>query len=490
MSTPRWRRAANSVLAAAVVAVGLTLTTGTSTSAAPNIYTDRLDIEHQMNEGFGGQFVIANEDVNGNPVDIGNPQDMWDGNSWTTPAGNPWGYDIPTSFTPQVLGTIQPIPEICETEDETVLITITGTFTNLGPASGVWNIGSASIINNNIDYDRNDDSTVDDSDKLVHSQGYGTSGSNYPVGAQVSLALSYEAPLADLQAGALDVALSIELNHNGAKAWEVTDFTPSYDLQCLPEAEPLEQTVLPGDPTTLDLTGLVTTDVVDPDWTTLRLIDENGDLVTTLTTDAGTYTVGEDGTVEFVPDPDFEGGPTPTVSYSVADGNGDVAESTIDLTVARPPVLEPLTETTVTTDTVTFDPIGSGSGQDGSTLDPTSVYLIDSDGNLVRTLTVPGQGTFTVDEETGEITFVAVEGFTGDVSVRYSVADSNGLRSESTLTVSVLSEEEAAQVEEEQQGGILPTTGTGAALALVLISALLGGVGVVVVRAARRRPLA
>jgi|GEM_PF-7030812 len=327
MSFPSWAariRASMVLLLSTMLAIsGLALTA----QAAPNLEHGRLDVEHQMNQSFGGQFVIANEDVNGDPVDIGDPQDMWDGDPYTTPEGNPWGYAIPASFTPQLLGSVQPIPDPSCVAD-TVRIRITATFTNQGPAPGVWNIGSAQIVNRNIAGTEND--------QIVHTQGFGSSGSSYPIGAQVQLSLSYDAPLADIQDGAIDIALSIELNHDGPKAWRITDFDPTYDVLCDPVATAVTQTVSPHTATTLDLTGHVTTDLVDPDWSTLRLVDENDDPVTTLETSAGRYTVEPDGKVTFTPDPDFPGGPTPPVKYVVADQNGTSATSTIDLTVAEP----------------------------------------------------------------------------------------------------------------------------------------------------------
>ena len=51
-------------------------------------------------------------------------------------------------------------------------------------------------------------------------------------------------------------------------------------------------------------------------------------------------------------------------------------------------------------------------GTSGSPLDPASVKLLDGTGKPVTTLTVPNQGTYTVDPTTGAVTFTPVPTFT------------------------------------------------------------------------------
>ena len=86
---------------------------------------------------------------------------------------------------------------------------------------------------------------------------------------------------------------------------------------------------------------------------------------------------------------------------------------------------------------VTLDPlVDTGNGADADvdgTLDPTTVALTDpaafdsgTDG-VADMLSVAGQGTWTVDPATGEITFTREIGYTSDPTpVSYSVADNNG----------------------------------------------------------------
>lgn len=71
-------------------------------------------------------------------------------------------------------------------------------------------------------------------------------------------------------------------------------------------------------------------------------------------------------------------------------------------------------------------------------LDPKSVRLIDASGNPVTTLTIDGEGVWTVNPETGEITFTPVAGFSDNPTpASYTVKDNKG-RSSGTATITVI----------------------------------------------------
>ena len=76
---------------------------------------------------------------------------------------------------------------------------------------------------------------------------------------------------------------------------------------------------------------------------------------------------------------------------------------------------------------------------DTASTDVKEVILVDNEGNRADTITVDGEGTWTLNDD-GTVTFVPVAGFTGQVSpVSYIVIDSNGGESapaEISLTVS------------------------------------------------------
>ena len=85
---------------------------------------------------------------------------------------------------------------------------------------------------------------------------------------------------------------------------------------------------------------------------------------------------------------------------------------------------------------VTIDVLGNDTGD--NPLDPTSVQIIDPvTGNPVTTLTVPGEGVWTVDPTTGAITFTPEASFTGDPTpITYTVDDTDGNTSPpATVTV-------------------------------------------------------
>ena len=163
----------------------------------------------------------------------------------------------------------------------------------------------------------------------------------------------------------------------------------------------------------------------------------------------GVWTVNPTtGLVTFTPEVGYTASPTP-VAYTVADNDGNLSnEAIITLTFKiTPPLAENDVLGSLPTGTVALiDPLGNDSDADG-TLDPASVLLtltgapggstLAPDG---KTLTVPGQGVWTVNLTTGGITFTPETGVTGSPTpVSYTVADNDGNTSnEATLTVRYL----------------------------------------------------
>ena len=72
-------------------------------------------------------------------------------------------------------------------------------------------------------------------------------------------------------------------------------------------------------------------------------------------------------------------------------------------------------------------------------LDPTTVMILDPNDNSngVASLSIPGEGNWTVDPTTGEITFTPEDGFVGDPQpISYTVEDVQGnLSNEATVSV-------------------------------------------------------
>ena len=168
----------------------------------------------------------------------------------------------------------------------------------------------------------------------------------------------------------------------------------------------------------------------------VRILNSNGQGVKTLTVAGeGTWTVNADGSITFTPAAGFTGNPTP-IRYTVSDTDGNVSDPasvTVSYSGGTPPTPNvnpvanadsaqgssgnPVTVNVLENDT---DPQGN------NTLDPTSVRLLDTNGLPVTSLTVAGEGTWTVNPN-GSITFTPVAGFTGNPTpVKYTVADVDG----------------------------------------------------------------
>ena len=162
---------------------------------------------------------------------------------------------------------------------------------------------------------------------------------------------------------------------------------------------------------------------------------------TTKTVDGvGTYTVAADGTVTFVPEKSFTG-EAPAVTVVREDMNGTKASAKYTPTVT--PVIPTATpaESTgpqglVQTGTVTFT-----EGDEVAPINKDSITLLDENGQPAASVEAKSPagdviGTFTVDKETGVVTFTPTDkSYSGDVvPVKVQVADANGTTVETTYT--------------------------------------------------------
>jgi len=206
-------------------------------------------------------------------------------------------------------------------------------------------------------------------------------------------------------------------------------------------------------------------DIVDP--TTFSFeggTDPNGDGYNEelVVVGEGTWTV-VNCEVTFTPENGFTNSPTP-VTYTVEDEQGNVSNpSTITVLYdAQPPVAvddEDLDNDTGTA--VTIDVDGNDSDPDG-TVDPTTVSLVapanatsiitDANGD-VTSFNVPGEGNWSVNPTTGEVTFTPEVDFTENpTDVNYTVEDNDGNESnEATIHITYLAEPPVA-VDDEDLG--------------------------------------
>ena len=128
--------------------------------------------------------------------------------------------------------------------------------------------------------------------------------------------------------------------------------------------------------------------------TTVPALDQDGNQV-------GTYSLTQDGTVTFTPNPGYVGQPVPA-RIQATDINGTTAEATYS----------PVVNASVTSEGM--------KGQSQSKLpdfkgqvDPKVPAYLEGG---VTSVTVPGQGTYTVNPETGEVTFTPEPDFIGEAS--------------------------------------------------------------------------
>ncbi|MEH6644898.1 Ig-like domain-containing protein [Sulfitobacter sp.] len=139
----------------------------------------------------------------------------------------------------------------------------------------------------------------------------------------------------------------------------------------------------------------------DPDGDTLEVVEA--------TSPDGTVTINDDGTLEFTPNPDFNG--EATITYTITDGNG--GDDTAEVVVTVNPVNDgPLAED----DTAETD-IGT----------PVTVPVLDNDsdieGDPLTVISASSPDGSVVINDDGTLTFTPNEGFTGEAAVKYTISD-------------------------------------------------------------------
>ncbi|WP_291794820.1 CshA/CshB family fibrillar adhesin-related protein, partial [Brevibacterium sp.] len=207
----------------------------------------------------------------------------------------------------------------------------------------------------------------------------------------------------------------------------------------LPEAYDDESLNNPrGEPVTVDVLG---NDEGEFDPSTVNITDpESGEPVKELTVPGeGVWTVNDDGSITFTPEEGFEGDPTP-IGYTVEDEAGTVSSAEVVVTYvdeATPPAANDDESLDNESGTAVRVPVLSN---DEGALLPSTVNITDPDsGEPVKELAVPGEGTWTVDPETGDITFTPEEGYEGDPTpIAYTVEDADGNEVTANVVVTYL----------------------------------------------------
>ena len=173
---------------------------------------------------------------------------------------------------------------------------------------------------------------------------------------------------------------------------------------------------------------------------------EDGNITKTIDK-VGTYTVAKDGTVTFTPDKDFVG-EAPEVIVKRVDKNGTAVTAKYKPIVAK---VLPTGEGSETegakgksqTSEVVFDKkdedkstVNFNKGDETVGLNPSTLTLIDKNGNPSTEVKVPGEGTYTLVNNV--ITFTPEKDFAGKATgVTVQIKDINGTPLEKTYTPTV-----------------------------------------------------
>jgi CshA-type fibril repeat protein len=198
----------------------------------------------------------------------------------------------------------------------------------------------------------------------------------------------------------------------------------------------------------------------------------------------GTYTVNSDGTVLFDPLPTFTGTATP-IRYQVSDTQARTTGSTITPTItgAPIPVLTP-DSSSGPINSPQMQPVLANDTNNLVALDPATVRLckIESPADVAPNCTLISlytvDGIYSVDSQSGAVTFTPAAGFFGEVTtvVTYSVANLLGVKASTTYTPTVLPPLDTTPVlaTAPPQAGALAETGFTAPL-------FMGGIGLIAV---------
>ncbi len=213
----------------------------------------------------------------------------------------------------------------------------------------------------------------------------------------------------DLGFAGLD-SLSYTIDDNdGATSQAATVYINVINVNDNPVA--VNDTLNATEDTVLNLSapGVLTNDT-DPEGDPLSVTGNDA-----LSTQGGTVVVNVDGSVNYIPPPNYNG--VDSFSYSIGDGNGGSSSATVVINVIGvndPPVA--LNDTTSTNEetSVVINVITNDTDIDGS-IDAASVTIV----------TPPGDGQVTVNGD-GTITYTPDLNFTGIDSLHYTVNDNNG----------------------------------------------------------------
>lgn len=142
------------------------------------------------------------------------------------------------------------------------------------------------------------------------------------------------------------------------------------------------------------------------------------------------------GQIVYTPPPGYIG--TTTYTYTVTDAAGQTTTAVDTVTVFPGPKAIDDRGAGHAGQTVVVHPLANDTSSQGSTFDTTTLRLIDPRTHQpVKTVTLPGKGTFTVGTG-GVVTFKPVYGFHGPTpAIGYTVKDTDGQTTGATIVVTI-----------------------------------------------------
>ncbi|MGB3509375.1 MAG: Ig-like domain-containing protein, partial [Microcoleaceae cyanobacterium] len=175
---------------------------------------------------------------------------------------------------------------------------------------------------------------------------------------------------------------------------------------------------------------------VDPEGDELTItVTEIPELGTVTKADGTPLEIGDELTPEELEEllydapPEYNGEEPGNFGYTVNDGT-NIVPGTVEITITpdQDPIANDDNGSTFIDQPVSINITDNDTDIDGS-IDPSTVDLDPNTDGIQKTLEVPEQGNFEVDE-LGNVTFTPEPGFVGEVSIPYTVKDNNNQISE------------------------------------------------------------
>ena len=164
--------------------------------------------------------------------------------------------------------------------------------------------------------------------------------------------------------------------------------------------------------------------------------DLDGDTltVTSASSPQGTVTINPDGTLNFVPNPNYHG--LATITYMISDGHGGTATATVSINVVSvndPPVAVDDSGRSPDGRAVLLRPLENDSDLDNDTL---TVSAIAGKPVATGSTVIVTGGTVRVNAD-GSLSFTPTPGFQGIAAFQYTISDGNGGTATATIRVDV-----------------------------------------------------